>query len=259
MFKLSVIFVSLMFTNVFNLNAQDYYNIGQTSKDMVETTTVIFKSISTLNTDKKKLKIQYKNGKMMRMESYTKGKLTLKESYEYTNRENKEIIKKSSSKRSRSNVKVNYYDDNGRIVKATINYNQDTTHLQFIHDSFEYSPTGKLEQYRIINETSELENTASCYEMKYNEDGRVREFSIYHPCDKLISETKLEYSENNTAIVTVTKHNLNKHIQDDSSNSKVIKQLYVFDERGNWIKIYSINDKGRKKLRRKRKITYEEL
>lgn len=247
-----------MLTNIFHLDAQYYYNPGQTSEDMLETKTVTFESTLSPNKSKKKIKIHYQNGRMMNMESYIKGKLTLRDTYEYTNKDNQEIIKKSSSKSSRDNVKVNYHDDKGRIIKATINYNQGATPSQFTHDSFEYSPTGKLEQYRIVNKTFD-ENTEHCYEMKYNEDGRVCEFSIYYPCNKLSSETKFEYAEDNTAIVTITKQSLNKNAQEDSSNAKIIKELYVFDERGNWIKIYSINDKGRKKLRMKRKITYEEL
>lgn len=248
-----------MFINIFNLNAQNYLDLGQTSEDMIETTTIAFKSPLSPNASKKKIKAHYKNGRMMSMESYTKGKLTLRENYEYTNQENKEIIKKSSSKRIRDNVKINYYDDEGRIIKVINNYRRDTTSFGSVLDSFEYSPTGKLERYQTTSIASNGEEVKYCYETKYDKDGRVIGYSLYYLCSELRSETTVEYAKDNTATVTTTKQSLNKEIDEDESNSKIIKRLYLFDKRGNWIKVYSINDKGKKKLRMKRKITYEEL
>ncbi len=284
--KTAVFFLFIIF-NGQAVFGQYYFEDVPITKNVIEVTHI--KSKKSFFQPKEKSILKYKEGKLLSVKNYKGKKLVKEETYEYKSVDNKEVVERIKKNKEQGLTFVNYFDKEKRLNKSETYLTSDLESPTLIHSDFRYNEMGKMtfcKSTSIQSNSQELVSEHSIeYVNKYLRKKRITSSSL----ENTFTESILEYdptfsSAINTNCIYYTINGAEKRSKElkdkltfylrksewfeegiveingkKKSAYKILTKLrYTIDDQGNFIELYQINKKGKKKLIAKRIIQYKE-
>ncbi len=269
---LLIIFTLLIFNCQFSFG-QFYYGTFPVTKDVISI--IEDSGKKSLFGAREKFITNYENGKRVSWQKYKGKKLLDEETLEITWDGQKETI----TNHSRNTTTINEYDEKERLLQSTL-YSNGLESPNYKQHDFEYQEDGKLASYKITsyNEGYDEVTEHAYIEYKGENFSKRRSRTDYELGGRaifMITESIIESFPNSNEVIATNYIYDNQRaimippnawienvsIEVDGQLQTVQKQVskfkHIFDDRGNWIEFYTINQKGKAKLKSKRIITYK--
>ncbi len=225
----------------------------------------------------------YFDGRVIRYQRFTKGKLARDQHTTYIKENNKEIVVETNGITGESDAKFFKYDKQNRI-KSWAYYNLENQDIDYSRNltNYIYNRRGHMISQVVSNVQNGWKNRIN-YKMNYPNDSTVIRLNINSIYNRVDLEIQYEYDttnnaaietgilygylyldennqpiyEGNTLFIEADYHDMIKRNGRKMMVKKSIsKTKYIYDDRGNWIEAYTIKKDGQEQLIRQRKITY---
>lgn len=281
-----LITLTILTFNYCQISAQYYFTDFPISDDVVSVETI--EANNSWFKPKERTVFVYENGKMKSMKSFKGKKLTLGKTYEYAFSDNKEIIKITSTKENLNYTQVNSFDDQNRLIKSEAFFHDTIQSSTLYQHDFIYNENNKITEYKITSipfdyssssYLSERQNTTTI-KIDYLNSFKAKKTQSNGTDKNSVSESIIEYDTTRSSAV-LTEHSyfdisegdrymiypkrkrLIEYYEVEKNGKKMtVKKIirrtkYIFDKKGNWIKVYKFDEKGHMRLQRKRIIKYK--
>lgn len=199
---------------------------------------------------------QYENGKLLRQINHYRGELRMDDFYEYTESDKNYIIRHSYTKKEGYSITINQFDNQSRLLKSDLYFDQDTLNPQSTYHSFSFDSLNRIVSYKRTSSNFDYESYTDCYEIKY-EQNRPSSKIILDSCTRVTQKRTIQYKSKRSALYVHDWMNPDAIITGGRSENGVARYLYKFDKRGNWTKRFYVKSNGIRILDIKRKIKYE--
>ena len=228
----------------------------------------------------------YENGQLIKHQGFSHEDLLYEEWYTYELSGSKERIVRKGRSENRNIVIINYYDKYGRLKRSSY-YKPNASKPFYKQSKFRYDETGKLLSYRVISIHRD-DRSSKNLRLTYSDQYSVRKETLRENIIGKDFEILTEYDPGfNSALMTTityekaTRERDNERVRGMFEGkppvtgwvekdtiyhndvpvviNKMIQQLrYVYDERGNWIEFYKVEENGMERLIESRIIEYKD-